>query len=171
MAGLDEKTLFCFVCCCMLPAFILSIAASSWMVHIRKKGEWKETLNDFYASNESQVANRIIESWETSPFVDIQLLPENQSCGFLGEKYDDVVFDHWYGTRAMCDCLERAGDREYYLDMTCQRGKNAPHNSEDCIDVAGAAPIVIDKFNGVRVCGLRADYNYRNIQRPVLQDG
>ena len=73
------------------------------------------------------------------PFVDV-ILHDGRICP---EEYpDDLIYEVWLGTRGLCDCLERSGDRLYELDMMCARGKNSPHNSEDCLDVAASAPII-----------------------------
>ena len=73
------------------------------------------------------------------PFVDV-ILHDGSICP--GTHPDDLIYEVWLGTRGLCDCLEREDDRNYSLDMECDRSKNGEHKSDDCIDVAGLAPII-----------------------------
>ena len=77
------------------------------------------------------------------------------------------MYDLWPGTRGMCDCLRRAGDREVYLNQLCTRGKNGEHNSDDCLDIPGRAPIVQNIVNGIRLCGKLAERSLSETVRPV----
>ena len=90
----------------------------------------------------------LAKSWEARPFVDILVLTDDQAGSDTNENScpeshpDDLFYEIWMGTRAMCDCLERSKDRKYDLDTLCIRGRDAPHNSEDCKDVGSEAPMV-----------------------------
>ena len=83
---------------------------------------------------------------------------------------EELFYEIWPGTRGLCDCLEREGDRLYDLTGMCRRGKNAPHNSEDCLDVGPLAPIVQNKINGWRYCGRRSLKTFSEMIRPVKND-
>ena len=54
------------------------------------------------------------------------------------------------------------------MDTMCIRGEDAPHNSEDCIDVGPLAPIVQNKIQKVKYCGKPAQYSLQEMVRPVL---
>ena len=66
---------------------------------------------------------RILKSFESEWFTDIELLPESETCQSLNSldnisiQWDDVVSEIWMGTRGFCDCLEREGDRQIFLDQ------------------------------------------------------
>ena len=53
------------------------------------------------------------------------------------------------------------------MDILCQRGKNAPHNSEDCHDIGALAPIVMNRFKGVRYCAKRGSESLVDMMRPI----
>jgi len=54
------------------------------------------------------------------------------------------------------------------MDMHCRRGKNGEHNSEDCHDVGGLAPIVMNRFESVRYCAKRGSESLFDMVRPVV---
>ena len=66
----------------------------------------------------------------------------------------------------MCDCLEREGDRIYSLHRWCIRGDDAPENSEDCLDIGGRNPIVLNVLKGARYCGKRGGVAFKDAIRP-----
>ena len=49
----------------------------------------------------------------------------------------------------------------------CDRGKNRPHNSEDCHDVAASSPIVMNRLNQFRICGKRGGKSFFEMVRPI----
>ena len=53
------------------------------------------------------------KSWDVKPFVDV-VLHDGNSCPETHP--DDLIYELWLGTRGLCDCLERDGDRDYSLD-------------------------------------------------------
>lgn len=98
------------------------------------------------------------------PFTDI-IVTDNEYCPVTHP--EDVVFEMWLGTRGMCDCFERAGDRSYEIDTLCRRGKNQPHNSPDCYDVGSLSPAVQNRIKSMRYCGKRHDLAFKDMVRPV----
>ena len=73
---------------------------------------------------------------------------------------EDLVYDLWPGTRGHCDCLERDGTREYFMDEWCQRGENGRDEHPDCHERHGLAPIVQNRFRGLRYCGKRSPVSF-----------
>lgn len=80
---------------------------------------------------------------------------------------EDLVYDLWPGTRVHCDCLEREGDRSYFLDIKCDKTRDetnndvsGEHKSDDCHDRHGLAPIVQNRFRGIRYCGKRSPVSF-----------
>lgn len=88
----------------------------------------------------------------------------------------------------MCDCLERPGDRDYFLNKLCARKNNADHSfestwgslkevtitsssnaqtSEECFNVAGTPPQIMNRFDGLVICGKRGGYSFENMVRPT----
>ena len=67
----------------------------------------------------------------------------------------------------MCDCLRREGDRNVYKDQLCKRGKDGEHNSDDCLDIPGRAPIVQNIVKGIRLCGKLAERSLSEAVRPI----
>ena len=86
----------------------------------------------------------------------------------------------------MCDCLERAGNRDYFLNKLCSRksdnrafsqtwgslkevgitANNNAQESEDCFNVAASPPQIINRFDGLVICGKRGGYTFENMVRP-----
>ena len=58
---------------CLASALIMGIAASSWMLYAKKEDRWKNGLQEIFQESELQVADFIIESWESSPFIDLMI--------------------------------------------------------------------------------------------------
>lgn len=150
--------------CYLVIAWCLGIAASSWMVHMSNNGDWKRTIQNA-VSGESAAADILFKSWQTYPFIDVAPTT-NQWCP--DDFPEDLIYDIWPGSRAMCNCLQREEDRDYFMDMHCRRGKNGEHNSEDCHDVGGLAPIVMNRFESVRYCAKRGSESLFDMVRPVV---
>ena len=52
----------------------------------------------------------------------------------------------------------------------CRTGRNAPHNSPDCVNGIAVAPVVQNRFGGVRTCGVRNSPALVEQTRPVAVD-
>ena len=76
--------------------------------------------------DQNAIADNLVKSWGTEPFTDVVVVDIGANNLLDTEcpvtHPDDVVYSIWPGTRHMCDCLERDGDREYYLDIICSKG-------------------------------------------------
>lgn len=93
----------CILCVYAFIAMALAVAALSWMVIENNTSQWMNTIEESTRGADYVVGN-LIRSWEQKPFVDV-VVSADLSCpqGFK----EDLVFDIWLGTRAMCDCLQR----------------------------------------------------------------
>ena len=116
-----------------------------------ENGTWLVGPIQESVSQQNAVADNLIQSWNTEPFIDIVVIDidtnssNNLECPVTHPH--DVIYSVWPGTRHMCDCLERESDREYYLDIICIKdghyeASKGEHASEDCFDVESHAPIV-----------------------------
>lgn len=114
------------------------IASCSWMVNQTNSESWRHTILSFTNSATASISV-LQQSWEVKPFVDV-VVHDGNICPY--DYPDDLIYEVWLGTRGLCSCLERDDDRNYSLDTKCHRGKNGEHKSEDCLDVAGSAPII-----------------------------
>lgn len=56
------------------------------------------------------------------------------------------------------------------MDQICERGNKKRHTSEDCKDVVGEPPLIMNKFFGLRFCGKLAPYTFRSMSRPILDE-
>ena len=54
---------------------------------------------------------------------------------------NEVFYELWLGATIICDCLDR-DDHLAFRDTHCLRGKNAPHNGDDCWEQNPMAPVV-----------------------------
>ena len=80
---------------------------------------------------------------------------------------EDLIYDIWPGTQGHCDCLQESEKRDYTFGY-CSKGKGGSQNSEDCHNRAGLAPIVQNRFNGVRYCSKPSDKRFSEMTRPVV---
>ena len=99
-----------------------------------------------------------------------------------------VAWEVWPGTKGMCDCLEREGNRDYYLNKLCSRksehrayeqtwgslkeieiGSNTnAQEDENCFNVAGTPPQIMNRFDGLVICGKRGGYSFKDMIRPTV---
>lgn len=93
----------CIPICYAFIALILAVAALSWMVNENNTGRWMNTIEESTRGSYYVVGN-LIRSWEQKPFVDV-IVTDDALCP--EDFKEDLVFDTWLGTRAMCDCLQR----------------------------------------------------------------
>lgn len=141
-------------------------------MHIWHQGKWivsyENILNDGAGAS-----NELFNLWDQRPFVDAIITPE-QVCPSTHP--DDLIWDMWPGSVGYCDCLEMDGHRHVDLNMMCKGGgsldpkDDSKHTSQDRFDCRGGIglpPIVQNKFDGVRYCGARSSYSFREMQRPV----
>ena len=152
----------------LIAAWVMAIVIFSIMVAQNRSEEWRLSLVKFYGSGASTMTKVLARDWVLPPFVDIKVRHAEDTCPYTHP--EDVMYEIWPGTRMRCDCLEREGDRLVDIDMVCQRGDDAPHNSPDCLDATADAPMVLNRFNGVRYCGKRGIESIKTMQRPV-KDG
>ena len=130
--------------CYAFTAFALCIAGASWMINVINADQWRKTIVN-YMESETQTVQMLIKSWQAKPFVEIVMIDveDNQFEQSCPESHpEELMYEIWSGTRALCDCLEQESSRYIAIDTMCVRGDEAPHNSEDCIDVGSLAPIV-----------------------------
>ena len=161
MASGIENIGMCCILSYMLLAWALAIAASSIMIHQNKEKTWSKKLTQLY-EGENSAPYALMKSWEKQPFVDIRVLDAEEYPYCPDEYPEDVVYDIWLGTRAMCDCLEREGDRLVEFDKMCDKtGEDGNVNEEDCLDVPALSPMVLNVVNGVRYCGKRGGSSLR----------
>ena len=149
----------------VIVAWIMAIVIFSKMVAQNKSDDWRLGLVKFYGSGANTMTKVLTRDWVLPPFVDIKVRPAEDTCPYTHP--EDVMYEIWPGTRMRCDCLEREGDRLVDMDMVCQRGDDAPHNSPDCLDATADAPLVLNRFDGVRYCGKRGIESIKTMQRPV----
>ena len=107
-----------------------------------------------------------MRSWNTRPYVDVAITDE-QNCplGFT----EDLIYDIWPGTQGHCDCLEIDREDQDLADYElneCNRARDS--DTRDCIDRAGLAPIVQNRFNGVRYCSKPSEKRFSEMTRPVV---
>ena len=146
-----------------------AIGICSWFVHIWHNGKWRVR---FESLNESGfgVISDLIRSWDYKPFVDA-IVTSAATCPATHP--EDLVWDMWPGTVGHCDCLQREEDRSYFLSIYCERGdgdKNeGEHESEDCHERHGLAPIIQNRFGGFRYCGRRSTQSFRDMVRPEMK--
>ena len=110
------------------------------------------------------------KSWQTKPIVGVRAFTQQKadSQGGCPPDYpEDIMYDIWPGTRGLCDCLERGGDRQVFLDQKCEKEAEGRQYSDDCKDVVGLAPIVQNIVNGVRLCGKLAERSLSETKRPI----
>ena len=116
MVAYSEKQIVggCFGCYTFI-AFALAIASSSWMINQNNSESWKNTILNF--TNSATASMSVLEqSWDVKPFVDV-VLTDRTICPETHP--DDLIYEVWLGTRGLCDCLERAGDRIVHLEGLC----------------------------------------------------
>ena len=115
-----KATALCCQICAVIWQVVIALVVcigkfnySTWLT-----GPIQEAL-----SGQNAVADNLIKSWNTNPFSDIVVVdidsnnPDNTECPLTHPH--DVIYSIWPGTRHMCDCLERADDRQYFLDIIC----------------------------------------------------
>ena len=107
--------------CYILTAWSLAIAASSMMIYQVNSGSWVTSITRLYSSQQT-LPTLLLSSWAKQPFVGIKVLDAEEYPTCPSDYPEDVVYDIWLGTRAVCDCLENAGDRIVTLDIICYRG-------------------------------------------------
>ena len=57
-----------------------------------------------------------VDSWTQVPFVDVTVIDASENpAGCPASHPEELIFEVWPGITGMCDCLERAGDRDYFL--------------------------------------------------------
>ena len=101
------------------------------------------------------------------PYVDIIVIDAKENYGGCPNSHpEELIYEVWPGITGMCDCLEREEDRNYFLYIECQRGDDAPHNSEDCLDLRGRNAIVQNVLNGARYCGKRGGVAFKDAVKP-----
>ena len=136
-------------CCAIIWQITLIIVISTGL---SRTPNWLVKPIERAIAERNAVTDTLLKSWNTEPFIDVLVI----HTGTYSQNYDtlvntdcpsthpdEVFYEVWPGTRQMCDCLERDGDREYYFDIICQKsGKGARHKSPDCINVQARAPIV-----------------------------
>ena len=179
MGCCDEKNLVGYALCYSVTAICFAVAACSMMIYQINEESWK---NDILSAKISDLRLPTIleKNWEARPIVDVRAFTKDalwriRGCPF--EYPEEFMYNIWQGTRGMCDCLEREGDRNFYVDLQCERDskdgnsgggdKEGAHASEDCKDVHGRAPIVQNIVNGVRFCGKLAKRSLSEAVRPV----
>ena len=169
----------------MVP-LLFGLGIASWIVY--------EVNNEVYYTDVASVIARAtapinarIQSWTDVPFVDVIMIDaEEFPRGCPASHPDELVYEMWQGISGMCDCLEREGDRDYFLGIWCEResGKtdgehhsdnplradkdrgSGPHDSEDCFDVPSKNPIVQNVIKGARYCGKRGGVSFKDAIRP-----
>lgn len=62
-----------------------------------------------------------------------------------------------------CDCIDR--NLESFFGQPCRKGKNQPHNSEDCWPQPAHAPVVMNMLSGAHVCGRRGGPSFDKVVR------
>ena len=54
------------------------------------------------------------------PFVDVVVIDAVENPRGCPDSHpDELLFEVWHGISGMCDCLERAEDRSYYIGVYC----------------------------------------------------
>ena len=95
---------FAFAACLIiyvLIAWALAITTGSWMVNIINTASWSNVLEKSQIGE--SITTQILEkSWSRNPFVEVYPTTE-VSCP--ANYSDELIYDIWPGTRAMCDCL------------------------------------------------------------------
>ena len=129
-----------FAVCFYILAILTVIPLVSVMIYQRNNGHWTtELIRELDRLN--AVGKELNKSWSAEPFVSVLALDSETYPMGCPITHEELIYDIWPGTTMMCDCLEReeglAQSREYFLDIKCIRGKDKPHNSEDCFDIMG----------------------------------
>ena len=120
---------------------------------------WKHPATaDFDASYLFQVS----EDWETRPFVDV-IMTSDDRCPQSHE--EEVFYELWKGATILCDCIQREQDHKAFPNTHCLKGKNQPHNGDDCWEQPPMPPVVQASIHGVRVCGKRGGSSFLNAVR------
>ena len=91
----------------------------------RTDENWIVTPFELVSARQNAVADSLLNSWNSEPFVDVVVV--DQANGQLAScpktHPQDLFANVWPGTRHVCDCLEREKNRSYYLDMICEKKK------------------------------------------------
>ena len=103
--------------CCSIPAFIFGyvIALLTWI----------EYIEEDYASSAGLAIQRAsgpirtrIDSWSQIPFVDVTVLDAKENWRGCPDSHpEELIFEVWPGTMAVCDELE-SGDLSFRDDIT-----------------------------------------------------
>ena len=133
------------------------------MIHIGSYDIWNST---YKIAKDDQLGelSRLMRSFNERPFVDV-MVTDAYNCPF--EFPEDLVYDIWPGTTGHCDCLEQEGARQFTLSM-CNRSKEGSQKGPDCHDRAGLAPIVQNRFNGLRYCSKHSSKPFSDMTRPMV---
>ena len=150
--------------CFALGVWSFGIGCASWLVHLQRTQTWH---TEFAKTQDvTPILSDLYRSWNQHPFVDA-IVTAARECP--DSHPEDLVYDMWPGTRGHCDCLQSEMLRSYYLDMYCDRdSESGIHGSEDCHERHGLAPIIQNKFRGLRYCGRRSAMSFKEMQRPVI---
>ena len=86
MPDLKALAVCCFLCYSFV-AYVLIIAASSWMINVNNSGSWRDTINKAFGGDNAKV-NELTRSWQRLPFVDVHVTTES----YCPQAYpDDLV--------------------------------------------------------------------------------
>ena len=102
-------------------------------------------------------------SWNQKPFVAMKAFDTRETSSCPAEYPEDVLYDIWLGTRKTCSCLEREKERSIGFDRVCEKSDDGEDESQDCHDIGGIAPIVLNTFNGVRYCGKQGELGFKDL--------
>ena len=164
----------CYLCCGMYACVvaIMVIAISSWMINISNSNRWRQWYNNIL-EGDAAVIGEAYRSWYSSPVVEIELKDIDQYGWSAGcsQGFEELAYDIWPGTRGHCDCLQRAGQRDWSMDKGCSRGKQGTQKSPDCHDRHGLAPIVQNRIKNALICGKRSTKSFNEMVRPEKVDG
>ena len=114
----DDKTIILGALCYSGIAVCFAIAACSMMIYQVNSESWK---NDIKSANPNnlRISDILENNWKARPIVDVRAFRQDEllETSVCPSDYpEDVMYDIWKGTRGMCDCLERPGDRQVYED-------------------------------------------------------
>ena len=162
--GLVMGGIYVFITWCV------AVAASSWLTRIMHQSSWNDKYQKITDEENFDEVNDLFRSWSVPPFIDAIVTTSNLvNCP--DSHPEDLIWDQWPGSYIHCDCLESPNRRYYKLHQQCDREQSedyqGPDDSPLCYDVGPFDPVLQNRFNGVRYCGVRSDISFKQMVRPV----
>ena len=141
--------------------WLYAIGCGSVLANVFAGGKWRVPYERIFEGEASTLFS-LFRDYSVNPFVDA-IVTSSPTCP--ASHPEDFVYDMWPGTVGLCDCLSVDNplmDKSYKYEECAEKG--------GCASRPGIAPIIQNRFRGLRYCGRRSNYSLKETFRPVKQD-